>query len=53
MSLEQWLAYGVEHGFCSEPVCATHNGLPSNEEEDEMWEAGDDPCVPAVRLLVT
>lgn len=26
-SFEEWLAYGVEHGFCSPQVCATHAGI--------------------------
>lgn len=42
---------GIEKGYCSEPVCNTHDGLPSTEEEDAQWEDGLDPCVPAVRLL--
>jgi hypothetical protein len=50
ISYEQWLEVGTKHKFCSEPVCNTHNGLPSTEEEDAMWEDGGDPCVPAVRL---
>jgi hypothetical protein len=50
MSFEEWLVFGVEEGYCSQPVCCTHDGLPSTEEEDVMWEDGGDPCVPAVRL---
>jgi hypothetical protein len=46
----RWLDEGIEAGFCSQPVCNTHDGLPSTEEEDRDWEDGGDPCVPAVRL---
>jgi hypothetical protein len=51
MTFEQWLNEGIQLGYCSKPVCNTHEGLPSTEEEDEEWENGGDPCVPAVRLL--
>lgn len=52
MPLHLWLALGVRRGFCTEPVCSTHAGLPSTDEEDADWEAGLDPCVPAVRLIL-
>lgn len=51
LTAEEWLTQGVLLGYCSEPVCNTHDGLPSTPEEDEQWEEGLDPCVPAVRLL--
>jgi hypothetical protein len=47
----EWLRLGIEQGYCSEPVCVTHDGLPSVPGEDEAWESGDDPCLPAVRLF--
>jgi hypothetical protein len=50
LSFEDWLNLGIEAGYCSPVVCNTHDGLPSTEEEDQAWEAGGDPCVPAVRL---
>lgn len=52
MTQDQWLRYGIEHGFCSDIVCDTHDGMPSSgEEEDAEWEAGGDPCVSAVRIF--
>lgn len=51
MTYEEWLTYGIEQGYCSKPVCNTHEGLPSTPEEDDMWEDGWDPCVFAVRLM--
>lgn len=45
-----WLQYGIEHGYCSEAVCHTHDCVPYTEEEEEDWNEGFDPCVPAVRL---
>jgi hypothetical protein len=50
VTFQEWLEIGMDLGYCSEPVCNTHDGLPSTPEEDEMWEDGGDPCVPAVRL---
>lgn len=51
MTFEEWLVEGVSRGYCSPPVCNTHDGLPSEGDEDELWEEGFDPCIPAVRLL--
>lgn len=51
MDFDEWLEVGVKEGYCSKPVCNTHDGLPSSEEEDKAWEDGYDPCVPAVRLF--
>ena len=51
VTFQEWLEMGIKLGYCSQPVCNTHDGLPSTEEEDAMWEEGLDPCVPAVRLL--
>jgi hypothetical protein len=48
----EWFAYGVEQGWISDAVCATHDGLPSTDDENDEWEAGWDPCVPAVRLWI-
>ena len=45
-----WLAEGLRRGWCSEPVCATHQGVPSTEAEAVRWEAGEDPCEHVLRL---
>ena len=45
------MRYGVEQGFCSETLCIQHDGTPFTEAEADEFEAGDDPCVPVVRLL--
>ena len=50
MTFEQWLAYGVQHGFCSEQFCDTHDGGPMTEAESAVWDAGFDPCRHMVRL---
>lgn len=49
---DQWLSAGQRMGYCSEPACITHDGLPMTAEEAEAGEDaywGDD-CVHAVRL---
>jgi hypothetical protein len=53
LTFQEWIVMGIDMGYCSEPVCVTHDGLPSTPEEDAEWENGGDPCVPAVRLLGT
>jgi len=46
----EWLTYGVAKGWISNPVCDTHDGIPMSDKEIEMWDNGDDPCVPVIRL---
>lgn len=50
MTIDEWLAYGVEHKYCSPPVCDTHEGIPLTEEEVSLWDEGEDPCAVAVRI---
>lgn len=47
---DAWMAYGVEKGWCSRPVCATHDGVPDTEEEQAEWDEGYDPCQHILRL---
>lgn len=51
LDFEEWIQMGMKLGYCTKPVCATHDGLPSTPDEDATWEVGGDPCVAAVRLL--
>ena len=47
-----WFNNGVERGWISDVVCATHDGIPSiSEEEEAEWEDGGDPCQFVVRIL--
>ena len=50
LTFEQWLNYGVKHGYCSEQFCDTHDGAPKHESEEQAWEEGSDPCMHMVRL---
>lgn len=50
MKIDEWIQYGIDHKYCSEPVCSTHEGLPVTKDEGLEWDKGYDPCVPGVRL---
>jgi hypothetical protein len=49
MTADEWLKYGWERGYCSPPVCYTHDGLPMSEEECEEF-FDNDPCVHIIRM---
>jgi hypothetical protein len=51
MSFEEWIAFGKEQGWTGPAVCATHDGTPTSEaEDDESWDLGEPPCQHIVRL---
>jgi hypothetical protein len=50
MTFDEWIKYGYDEGFCSPPVCATHDGIPATASEDEEFDEGNDPCIHGVRL---
>ena len=50
MEFEEWVRLGLDKGWCGPPVCATHDGVPSSEAEDNEFMDGDDPCLHIVRL---
>lgn len=50
MNVDEWLRYGIDHGFCGPVVCSTHDGVPTTAEEDMMQGEGDDPCIWVLRL---
>ena len=50
LDFQDWLAKGVKAGWVSDVVCETHDGLPMTDEEQNQWEEGFDPCLPAVRV---
>jgi len=52
MTQDEWIVYGVEHGFCSVPVCDMHEGVPMTDEEEAEMEDGGDPCMHVLRLWV-
>lgn len=52
MDFDAWLKMGLENKWVGPPVCSTHDGLPSTEDEDNAWDEGDDPCIHILRLYV-
>jgi hypothetical protein len=49
----EWLNKGIESGWITEPFCNTHEIDPGmDEEEQEEWEQGFDPCQHVVRIMV-
>ena len=50
MSFGDWVRIGIANKWCSDIVCATHDGIPTTPEEDAEWDDGSDPCQPVVRI---
>lgn len=51
VDFSEWLALGMSMGWCGPVVCETHDGLPlSAEEESELFEEGNDPCISIIRV---
>ena len=50
MNYEEWIEYGISNGFCSVPVCQTHEPVPMHETEERAWDEGGDPCCVVIRL---
>lgn len=52
MTFEEWVRMGYIKGYCSSPICYTHDGIPLSEEEEQEFEESD-PCIHIVRLYDT
>jgi len=50
ITFDEWMAYGLEKGWCGPPVCYTHDGLPMSENEMQEFDDGTDPCMHIVRM---
>jgi hypothetical protein len=50
IEFEEWLQQGLSNGFCGPAICYPHDGLPLSEQENEAYDAGDDPCIHIIRL---
>ncbi len=50
IEFDEWLQQGLSNGFCGPAICYPHDGLPLSEQEDEAYDAGDDPCIHIIRL---
>lgn len=52
MDFSEWLEYGIEKEWITEPFCSTHDVDPYMSEEDmQSWEGGGDPCCPVLKIL--
>jgi hypothetical protein len=51
MSFDEWIVIGMNSGWCSPPLCETHDGVPQTKAEEEQWEEGGDPCIHVIRLF--
>jgi len=50
MQFDEWVKHGIDHGWCSYPVCDTHEGIPLTEFEQTDFDIGGDPCILAIRV---
>jgi len=50
MTWHEWLQTGIDNGWVSPVQCATHEGVPTTDDEDEQYDEGDDPCLPVLRV---
>ena len=49
----EWMEFGIQQGWITEPFCYTHDGDPyMTAEEEAEWEEGGDPCSPVTKFLI-
>lgn len=50
MTIEEWLQYGIDNGYCTEVFCDTHDGGPASASEWMAFDEGLDLCREVVRI---
>ena len=50
MNINEWLQTGINNKWIGPPTCATHDGIPSSNQETQQWDNGQDPCQHILRL---
>ena len=50
MTFDEWSYYGWKQGWVGPPVCYTHDGIPTSDDEYESWGEGNDLCIHVMRL---
>lgn len=50
MDFDTWARIGYESGWCSPPVCYSHDGVPMTATEIEELDTGEEPCLHVIRL---
>ena len=52
-SFEEWIAFGIDKGWVTEPFCNTHDGYQYlTQEQEKEFDEGFDPCVSVIQLKV-
>lgn len=50
MEFREWLDYGVDKGWLSEPTCYFHDTLPLSEEEEMEIDEDGETCLSVSRF---
>ena len=50
MTFHEWWEMGQDQGWAGEGYCETHDGVPRSAEEYQLFDGGEDPCVPVIRV---
>lgn len=50
ISFVEWINLGIKNGWASDIVCYTHDGPQMTDEEVELWDDGQDPCMFMIRV---
>lgn len=49
MDFDEWLLFGVKHGYASPPPCIIHDGYPTTAEENQELEDNGETCLFLIR----
>jgi hypothetical protein len=49
MTFDEWLQTGLKNNWCGPSVCATHDGIPMTEGEEDFMD-NEDACIHIIRL---
>ena len=53
MTFHEWWQAGKDLGWAGDGYCETHDTVPWSDEESQLFDAGEDPCVVALRVYPT
>ena len=52
LTYNQWIAIGIDNGWCGPAICYVHDGLPMTRDEQEDLIDGEEPCVHIISCLL-
>lgn len=52
MDFIEWVDFGQEKGWVAPGTCLTHDLVPMHDLEARRFEAGEDPCIPIIRVWI-